>query len=304
MIRKTFKSEACNEVPAFIDICNTLTRKFIVSGKSNTCAQDYLLQISKLVLYYKKSPLDLSSKEIEEYMVHILKNQSPSLSSFKHLVCGLRHLFNIYSRTDLSIILPSVKSPKILPVVLSKEEVKRLLKSPKCLKQRIILGTIYDSGLRISEAINLHVADIDLHRKMIHVRQSKFKKDRYIPISDMLVRGINQYIKTFNPVKYLFNGQQKGSPMSQTSIQRIMRNSLKESNILKKASVHSLRHSYATHLLEDGMDLVTLKNQLGHADIKNTMTYIHVARVSTKLGFSPLKNLYQNNSLYWRFSFT
>jgi len=153
-------------------------------------------------------------------------------------------------------------------------------------------------GLRISEAINLHIADIDFDRKMIHIRQSKFKKDRYVPISDMLIRGLKQYIETYQPEVYLFNRRQKkGFPMSRTSIQRIMRITLKKSKIQKKASVHTLRHSYATHLLEDGLNIVTVKNQLGHADIKNTMTYLHVARVNPQLGFSPLKYLYSRGFL-------
>ena len=298
MIKQTFKTRACNDVPAFIDICNTLTRKFIIAGKSISCAEDYLLQISKLVIFYKRSPLDLSSKEIEEFMVQALKNQSPSLSSFKHLVCGLRHIYQIYDRPDLTVILPSVKQSKMLPVVLSKEEIRLLLKTPECLKHRIILGTIYDSGLRISEAANLHISDVDLNRKMIHIRQSKFKKDRYVPISEMLVRGIKQYIEKYKPITFLFNGQQIGYPMSHTSIQRIMRETIKKCDIQKKVSIHSLRHSYATHLLEDGLDIVSLKNQLGHADIKNTMTYIHIARVSPQLGFSPLKNLYNKDFIY------
>ena len=295
MSRLTFQKQACIAVPEFIEICNTLSRKFIVAGKSQSCVQDYLLQISKLVLFYIRSPLELSSEEIENFLVYVRKNESPSLSSFKHLVCGLRHVFNIYNRNDLQVILPKVSQAKMLPVVLSKEEVRLLLKTPKCFKHRLILGTIYDSGLRISEARKLLISDVDLNRQTIHVRQSKFKKDRYVPISEMLIRGLKQYIASHKPQYYLFNGREKGFPMSTTSIQRIMHNTIKKCNIEKKASVHSLRHSYATHLLEDGLDIVSLKNQLGHADIKNTMLYIHVARISPNLGFSPLKNLYNRN---------
>jgi len=294
MIKQTFKARACSEVPEFIDICKTLTRKFLVAGKSRSCVEDYLLQISKLVLFYTRSPLNLSKEEIEEYMVHALQNYSPSLSSFKHLVCGLRHVFDIYSRPDLIVILPCVKESKRLPVVLSKSEIKLLLKTPESLKQRVILATIYDSGLRISEAINLLIPDVDLDRKMIHIRQSKFKKDRYVPISDILIRGLKQYLETYKPEIYLFNSRKKGFHMSQTSIQRVMRITLKKCQIQKKASVHTLRHSYATHLLEDGLDIVSVKNQLGHADIKNTMTYLHVARVNPQIGFSPLKYLYNS----------
>lgn len=292
MNRLTFKDQACHEVPSFENICNVLTRKFIVAGKSKTCVRNYIMQISKLVLFYKRSPLDLTTDEIEEYMVIARKKESPSLSSFKHLVCGLRHVFAMYNKNDLYITLPKVHHPKTLPVVLSKEEIRQILKAPESLKYRVILGTIYDAGLRISEAINLHIADVDLNRKMIHVRQSKYKKDRYVPISNMLVRGIKQYIEEYKPKTFLFNGKTYNTHMSATSIQRIMRITLKACKIEKRASVHTLRHSYATHLLEDGLDIVSLRNQLGHADIKNTMTYIHIAQVSPQKGFSPLSRLY------------
>lgn len=295
MSRLTFQKQACIAVPEFNDICKTLTRKFLVAGKSYTCAQDYLLEISKLVLFYTRSPLDLSNEEIEEFLAYQRKTVSPSLSSFKHLVCGLRHIFTIYQRNDLQAILPSVKDSKILPVVFSKEEIRILLRTPQCLKHRLILGTIYDSGSRISEVQNLLISDVDFYRQMIHIRQSKCKKDRYVPISEMLVRGLKKYIEIYKPQKYLFNGQQKGFPMSSTSIGRILRITLKQCKIEKKACIHSLRHSYATHLLEDGLDIVSLKNQLGHTDIKTTMRYIHIARVSTPMGFSPLKNLYENS---------
>jgi site-specific recombinase XerD len=293
----TIKKQACLAVPEFIEICTTFTRKFLVAGKSYSCVQHYLLQISKLVLFYNRSPLDLTSEEVEDFLVYTRINESPSQSRFKHLVCGLRHIYSMYNKNDLHIILPKVRQPKMLPVVFSKEEIRLLLKTPECLKQRIILGTIYDSGLRISEVRQLLISDIDLNRRMLHVRQSKYKKDRYVPISEMLVRGIKQYIKEYQPTYYLFNGRKKEHPMSDTSTQRIMRISLKKSKIEKKASIHSLRHSYATHLLEDGLDIVSLKNQLGHADIKNTMTYIHVARISPNIGFSPLKNLYNRESI-------
>lgn len=289
----TFKQQALLILPEYQDICKTFTRKLLVSGRSSSCVEDYLLQISKMVIYFRRSPIELSNTEIEEYLVEIQKNYSPSMSSYKHLICGLRHLFRFYKKKELLITLPSIRHAKTLPVVLSKEEVKMLLKQPQSLKKRIILGTIYDSGIRISEAINLLISDVDLYRKTIHVRQSKFKKDRYVPISELLVRGIKKYIQESNPTYYLFNGQKEYKPMSSTSIQRIMKDALKTSNIIKNASIHSLRHSYATHLLEDGLDIVSLKNQLGHADIKNTMMYIHIARISPQLGFSPLKNLYE-----------
>ena len=154
----TFKNRACIAVPEFTEICNTLTRKFLVAGKSNSCVENYLLQLffhSLNSKHYKRYPLELTIEEIENYMVYLRKNSSPSLSSFKHLVCGLRHVFNIYSRNDLQVILPRIQHPKLLPVVFSKEEIKLLLKASPCIKHRVLLGTIYDCGLRISEVSRL-----------------------------------------------------------------------------------------------------------------------------------------------------
>ena len=296
MSRLQIQQQACIAVPAFKDICKTFIRKFGVAGKSNSCVQNYLRQISKLVLFYQKSPLDLTSEEVEEFLVYLRQNEPPSLSSFKHLVYGLRHLYGIYQREDMEVILPEVNHPKTLPEVFSKEEIHRLLCAPGYLKHRVLLATIYDAGLRISEATSLLISDLDFDRQVIHVRQSKFKKDRYVPVSTMLCRGVKKYIITCHPKDYLFNGRVKGQPMSVQGIRHIMHGAMKKCGITKKACVHSLRHSYATHLLEDGLDLVTLKNQMGHARIENTMMYIHIARVSNTRGFSPLQTLYPDNN--------
>jgi len=292
MSRLQIQQQACIAVPVFKDVCRTFIRKFGVAGKSNSCVQNYLRQISKLVLFYQKSPLDLTTEEVEEFLVYLRHNEPPSLSSFKHLVYGLRHLFGIYGRDDMEIILPQISHPKTLPEVFSKEEVRQLLSAPGYLKHRVLLGTIYDAGLRISEVAGLLISDVDFDRQMVHVRQSKFKKDRYVPVSSMLCRGLKSYISTSRPRDYLFNGRVKGKPMSFQGIRHIMHGAMKKCGITKNACVHSLRHSYATHLLEDGLDLVTLKNQMGHGRIENTMMYIHIARIDPARGFSPLQTLY------------
>lgn len=292
MSKLTLQEQACCKVTGFREICNVFVRKFGVAGKSNSCVQNYLRQISKLTLHYNRSPLELDNEELENYLFYLRSREPTSLSSFKHLVYGLRHLYSIFEVNDLEVSLPSIERPKTLPVVFSKEEVRVLLKAPGYEKHRVLLGTIYDAGLRISEARNLLIANADFNRLSIHVRESKCKKDRYVPISPMLVRGLKSYISNSKPRHYLFNGKDKGTPMSKEGIRYVMRSALKKAGIKKDACVHTLRHSYATHLLEDGLDLVTLKNQMGHARIENTMIYVHIVRISPKHGFSPLKTLY------------
>lgn len=292
MSQLTIQEKACRLVPSFRDQVKTFTRKFGVAGKSNSCVQNYLRQISKLVLFYQRSPIELSSEEVEEFLVYLRKNEPPSLSSFKHLVYGLRHLFAIYGCNNLEVILPEIQNSKALPAVFSKEEIRQLLIAPGYLKHRVLLATIYDTGLRISEVSNLLISDVDFNRLTVHVRQSKCKKDRYVPISEMLARGLRTYISACHPKNFLFNGKQKGSAMSVAGIRHVMRGAMKKCGITKNACVHSLRHTYATHLLEEGLDIVTLKNQMGHSRIENTMIYIHIARVSPHKGFSPLQTLY------------
>lgn len=292
MSRKSIQEEAIALVPAFEPICEKVTRKFVISGKSQSCVLNYLRQISKLVLHTGQSPLELSIDELEEYLFFLRQNEKPSLSSFKHLVYGLRHVYAIYEKDHLELSLPEIKQSKALPVVLSKEEIRRLLKAPRLQKHRVLLGTIYDGGLRISEVCKLLITDVDFDRKVIHIRESKHQKDRYVPVSDMLVRGLKDYLATSKPRHYLFNGKQRGTPISREGIRHLLRAALTKCKITKKVCVHSLRHSYATHLLEDGLNIVTVRDLLGHTDIKTTMMYMHIAQVAPTKGYGPLTTLF------------
>jgi len=244
-------------------------------------------------LYFKCTPLDLSDAQINDYLLMLRDHQNPSMSYFKHTVYGLRYMFRLVGRDDKAIRLPSINRLKTLPVVLSKQECKRLFKSPKLLKHRILLTLIYSGGLRISEVINLKQSDLDFDRMQIHIRQSKYNKDRYVPLSKMMVRGLKVYYESVRPKTWVFNGKSYGSSYSKQAVQRIMRKQVKICGITKKATVHTLRHSYATHLLEDGLDIITIQHLLGHAAIATTMIYLHVANTVPKRAHSPLDTLYE-----------
>jgi integrase/recombinase XerD len=201
---------------------------------------------------------------------------------------------------DKRIELPGIKADKTLPVVLSKQEVKRLLIAPKLLKHRVLLALLYGCGLRCFEARNIRLADLDFDRKMLHIRQGKGKKDRYVPLSQHLIRGLKSYIAAEAPQDWLFNGQPDGRAggdfdgrYSQRGVQWAVNQARKAAGIQKEMSVHTLRHTYATHLLEDGLDIVTIKELLGHECIQTTMVYLHVAQAGRRAPFSPLDTLYQ-----------
>jgi len=195
----------------------------------------------------------------------------------------------------MRVILPSIERPKKLPVVLNQREIKQLLKTPKLLKHRLVLAMLYGCGLRNFELRNLQRKDLDFDRKMLHVRQGKGRKDRYVPLSEMHIRGLKKYLLAENPVTWCFTGNDKtGNPVkiSSQEVQWIVREARKRSGIPKEINAHILRHSYATHLLEMGLDIMSIKDLLGHADIQTTLIYLHVAQSGRQKPFSPLDRLY------------
>jgi len=205
----------------------------------------------------------------------------------------LRYLYKQYGKKTLHLALPSISHDKTLPEVLSEQQVRLILKTPKLLKHRLVLGLLYGCGLRNSELCNLKVSDVDLDRKMLHVRMGKGRKDRYVPLCEMLIRGISTYISSECPTDYLIFSNKGGGQYTPRGVQWVLRQVRKESGIGKKITAHCLRHSYATHLLEMGMDIITLKDLLGHESVLTTMTYLHVARVGRQMPFSPLEKLYE-----------
>ncbi|MEQ9582387.1 MAG: tyrosine-type recombinase/integrase [Arenibacter sp.] len=197
--------------------------------------------------------MDLYEEQILDYL-HILKSQhrTPSDSFFKHTVYGLRYAYRISGMKEMRVVLPSIEGHKKLPVVLRRNEVRRLLRAPKLLKHRLVLAMLYGCGLRNFELCNLQLKDLDLERMMLHIRQGKGRKDRYVPLCAMQVRGLRKYISEERPVSWCFNGNDsKGGPvaLSARGVQWIVKEARKHSGIQKEVTTHSLRHSYATHLL-------------------------------------------------------
>lgn len=247
-------------------------------------------------LKLKCNLLALDDEVIQDYL-YSLKRQhhTPSDSFFKHTVYGLRYLFRIFDKKESSVILPSIERPKKLPTVLSQQEVIRLLKAPKLLKHRLILALLYGCGLRNFELCKLKISDLDFDRKALHIREGKGRKDRYVPLCALLIRGIKNYLDSERPVTYLFNGKNssgEAAPLSARGVQWAAREARRASGIQKQVTAHCLRHSYATHLLEMGTDIMTLKELLGHEDIHTTLVYLHVAQTGRNKPFSPLEKLY------------
>jgi len=291
----TIVQKAVQNIDGFDRVYKTLFQQTVLRGQSNSTLQNYIRRIAIISLHFNRLPEDISDDEINEYLTSLaLASNSPSRSSFKHMVYGLRYYYRYLGLNKRAVNLPSLKRDTRLPVILNRTELKELFKTPTLLKHRIVLTLIYSAGLRSQEVINLKLSDIDFERKTIHIRQSKYKKDRIVPLSDFMAKGLKKYISVEHPHVWLFNGKELDGRYSAKGLSWIMRETLKKTSIRKKVNLHSLRHSYATHLLEDGVNIVTIKNLLGHATIQTTMIYLHVAQLPDKPPHSPLDTLYTN----------
>lgn len=292
----TIVERAIIAVPSFDEVVKKLSEQVTLRGQSQSTLNNYIRRIALITLHFKQLPHLIEEDEINEYLVGLARDpKSPSRSSFKHMVYGLRYYFRLLGMNKKAIALPSLKRDTKLPVILNKSELKELFAAPKLLKHRVVLSLIYSAGLRGQEVINLKLGDIDFERMSIHIRQSKYKKDRIVPLSRVMAKGLKKYLRAENPHIWLFNGKQLGSKYSTKGLSWIMRETLKKTTIKKQVNLHSLRHSYATHLLEEGLNIVTLQELLGHSNITTTMIYLHVAQCQHIQAHSPLDTMYGNN---------
>jgi site-specific recombinase XerD len=289
----TIVERAIIDVPGFDLVFKKLDQQVELKGQSRSTLHNYIRRIALISLHFNRLPESIEEDELNEYLVALARDpKSPSRSSFKHMVYGLRYYYRLLGMNKKAIALPSLKKDTKLPVILNRSELKELFAAPQLLKHRIVLTLVYSAGLRGQEVINLKLSDIDFERKTIHIRQSKYKKDRIVPLSNAMAIGLKKYIAAENPHIWLFNGKELDGRYSIKGLSWVLRENLKKTSIKKEVNLHSLRHSYATHLLEDGLNIVTLKELLGHAEITTTMIYLHVAQCELVKPHSPLDSLY------------
>jgi integrase/recombinase XerD len=247
--------------------------------------------INFLQSFANEDILNLSIEKIKEFISQ--KSFNPPLSrSYQNQLISAIKLYFLYihnRKYDLDLIERPHTTRK-LPSVLSPEEIRRMLDSIRNSKHKLILSLIYSTGMRVSEATGLMLKDIDYDRNIINIRDGKGMKDRIVPLAEKLLTDLSEYIKSYQPQIYLFEGF-NGSQYSSRSIQRIVKHALNKSKIRKPASVHTLRHSYATHLLENGVDLRLIQELLGHKSSRTTEIYTHVSVRSIQSVKSPLDNL-------------
>jgi site-specific recombinase XerD len=275
---------------------NTLREKMLAElqlrGIRPRTQTAYLREVANLENYFNKSPEELGAEEIKEYLVHLLEDRKLSDGTYKYYVAGIKFLY----RTTLNReeVVEKIKYPKAkikLPVVLDLAEVKTLLSVMENLKHRAILMITYSAGLRISETACLKVTDIDSKRMMVRVRQGKGGKDRYTILSKTALECLRQYWRAYRPKDWLFEGQEEGSHICYTSIRNIFVEAKERAGIIKPVSPHSLRHAFATHLIEAGTSLHHVQLLLGHKSPKTTTVYLHVSKMNLAQVTSPLDSI-------------
>lgn len=237
-----------------------------------------------------QKPLDHATVEdVRCFQLYLIDTKKLAYSSFNQAVCALRFLYTHTIRVSWPVtMVPFGKVPKTLPVVLGRQEVDELLRCTKNFKQRIFLTTLYATGMRFSEAANLRIEDIDSQRMQIRITNGKGAKQRQVPLSPRLLDELRGYWKQYRPTSLLFPGNSADKTYADTSIQKAIKASALAANINKNVTPHTLRHSYATGLLEAGVDLLTISRLLGHASFSTTMIYLHCRREHFLSAPSPL----------------
>lgn len=250
---------------------------------SNSSVNCYLHAVKELCRFNKCLPDQMDENAVYNFLVYLKNTRHLKRETIRNYLQGIRYAFRkIYGRIDIIDDIPYPKQAKKLPIILNSKELCLLFNSAKSLKHRLVLKIAYSGGLRRNEISRLKLVDIDTRTNLIRIENSKGNKDRYTILAKSLVPELREYYKKYRPEKYLFNGRFKGFPYSEEGLCWTFKNALEASGIQKEVSLHSLRHSFASHLLAMGTDLFTIQKLLGHDDIRTTMIYLQVNHMDRK----------------------
>lgn len=263
----------------------------------------YTNEFYQLLRLLKEHPVyDLNPEQLRRYMLYAIETEGIKENTAHSRINALKYYFEkVLGRDKFFIEIPRPKKPLTLPKVLGEEELGRLFRSLSNSKHKAILFTTYSAGLRVSEVVNLRIQDIDSDRMQILIKEAKGKKDRYVSLSPILLDILRAYIKTYRPkpIFYLFESEQTKTAYPVRTIQRIFQLAKEKAGIKKETGIHSLRHSFATHLLEKGTDIKYIKDLLGHFNIKTTERYLHVSKKELINIPSPLDDLWRKGKIEW-----
>lgn len=260
----------------------------VLRGLAARTQKSYIAAVVGLARHYHRSPEQLSQDEVQQYLLHLIEERKLAWASTNQAACALRFLYHFTLKQPTAhFIIPSRKAPAKLPEILSREEVGRILSNCLNLKHRTILMATYAAGLRVSETCMLKVSDIDSERMMLRVENSKGGKDRYTLLSPRLLDTLRLYWRATRPADLLFTKTDGARPIDITQVQKIYYAAKRRARITKDGGIHGLRHAFATHLLESGIDIHTIGQLMGHDHIATTARYLHLKQQVAKTD-SPL----------------
>ena len=269
-----------------------MIRELRIRNYSPRTIKTYVSLLSKLAQFHNTSPEVLTSEQIKQYLHQRVEKDNISVSTINQTIGALKILHqDVLGRDWEQIKVKRPRKEKRLPIIFSKQEVISLIDVTRNLKHKTMLAVAYSAGLRREELVNLRVVDIDSKRMVIRVCQGKGKKDRETLLSEKALTLLRQYYQAYKPKDLLFEGFFEGKPISFSSFANILKKAMKKAGIHKNASIHSLRHSFATHLLEQGTNLKTIQRLLGHHALRTTSLYLHLATVDPKTVRSPLDTI-------------
>jgi site-specific recombinase XerD len=283
-----------------IEFEQLLTETLAARGRSPRTQETYTLMLRLFGRYLKdnctgRTLEGVGPEDVEAYQRHLVTEKKWGFSSFNQSVCALRFFYKeCLGRTDWTIArMPYQRKRRVLPEILSPEEVSAIFDACGNLKHKTLLMTSYSGGLRLGETLGLIPSDIDSSRMMIRVEQGKGRKDRYVMLSPTLLSQLRTYWKAFRPVRWLFEGRKPAHPLAPSTAEKVFTASAGRAGIRKGVSFHSLRHAFATHLLEGGTNIRVIQALLGHQCLTTTQVYTHVAKTYVNLTASPLDRLKQ-----------
>jgi site-specific recombinase XerD len=264
----------------------------VVRGMSVRTREAYLGAVAGLAKYYRRSPERISEQDVQNYLLYLIEERRLAWSSCNIVAQGLKFFYRItLKRPEAQFAIPRARQPQKLPQILSREEIVALIENTLNLKHRAILMSAYGAGLRLNEICHLKIADIDSDRMMIRVEQGKGAKDRYTLLSPRLLAELRRYWVAYRPTLWLFTRSGRIEPISDGTVHRIYHGAKARAGITKQGGIHSLRHAFATHLLEAGVDIHTIQRLMGHGHISSTLRYFHLARKHLAGTPSPLELL-------------
>lgn len=249
----------------------------------------YVSAVADLAKHYNQSPDLLDKEQIQKYLLYLMEERHLAWSTCNVAVAGMRFFYTqTLGRDAMHLGIPPMRSQAKLPEILSFEEIERLFKCACDLKHRALLMTTYGAGLRVSEVVNLQLSDIDSKRMTIKVRQGKGNKDRYSILSSRLLTELRTYYREYKPLFWLFHGKYNDRQLHIGTAQKMYYTAKHRAGITKEGGIHTLRHCFATHLLEAGVDLRTIQSLMGHASLITTMNYLRVTSKKLAATKSPL----------------